>query len=327
MNSMAYRELSASPEDRALLRRFYELYVAEFPHPDERESLENMTRYLELKDHGWYGANNYHVVLLLLDDEVIGGSVSDYLADPNTGVIEFLVVAPGSRRRGAGGRLLRWTEEAVAADARTRAGRALDYVVAEMEDPFKVRPSDASLDAFLRTEIWDRWGYRRLDFPYVQPALSAGQHAATHLMLVLKATTPDPPARDRDAVPALVVKRIVHEYLRWAMRIPHPGTSTQYAGMARYLDARENIHAESLLAYIGRDTRRPLSIREVSDASDPDVEDLLRIYETAFPPGPTTVQPERFRTVLDAGAGRDRGYRRHLWAVRPAPGEPVEGMV
>jgi len=53
------RELSASADDLALLRSFYDhLYVNEFRDPDERESLANMRRYLELKAQGWYGAND-----------------------------------------------------------------------------------------------------------------------------------------------------------------------------------------------------------------------------------------------------------------------------
>ena len=72
---MQFRELSAAPDDLILLRRFYQdVYVFEFPDADERESLENMERYLELKRQGWYGENSYHVVLVLdTDGTVIGG--------------------------------------------------------------------------------------------------------------------------------------------------------------------------------------------------------------------------------------------------------------
>lgn len=53
LDRVRHHELSAAPGDRSLLRRFYEeLYLPEFPHPDERESLPNMERYLELKDSG-----------------------------------------------------------------------------------------------------------------------------------------------------------------------------------------------------------------------------------------------------------------------------------
>jgi hypothetical protein len=60
---MEYIELTYQREDRERLQRFYrELYIPEFPDEDERESLENMERYLELKEQGWYGKNNYHII-------------------------------------------------------------------------------------------------------------------------------------------------------------------------------------------------------------------------------------------------------------------------
>src|SRR5215831_18986085 len=81
-----FREIDASPGGLAELSRFYRrAYVREFPDPDERESLANMKRYLRLKAQGWYGRNNYHIVLAELDGEPIGGSVVDYLAEPNAG--------------------------------------------------------------------------------------------------------------------------------------------------------------------------------------------------------------------------------------------------
>lgn len=325
---MRYRELSASSEDRRLLERFFEeLYLPEFPHPDERESLENMVRYLELKAAGWYGTNNYHILLAFDGDRLVGGSVSDFLAEANAGVIEFIVVAPACRGRGTGTALLQRTEAAIVSDAGRQRARAPDHFLAELEDPFKVSPRSAAVDAFARAVIWHRWGYRRLDFPYAQPALSAQQRPASHLMLLLKASD----GRHRDmradapaAIPADVVRRIVHEYLRWAMRLPDPEQSPEYVTMAHHLDATDSVETLSLLAYVGRDPERSVSIREVVEGSDPDLAGVLSLYCQAFPPGPTTVEPDAL------APGRERGRRadhvRHLWAIRSSPAAPVQGM-
>ena len=89
------RDLGTSPADRDLLRAFYtDLFIPAFADADERESLVNIQRYLELKAAGWYGANNYHIRVLLDGGRLVGGTIADYLAGPNTGVIEFLVVVP-----------------------------------------------------------------------------------------------------------------------------------------------------------------------------------------------------------------------------------------
>src|SRR4030095_4567943 len=123
VSALVFHELTASPAHRALLRRFSdEAYAPEFPDPDERESLVNIERYLELKAQGWYGDNAYHVVVAEDDGMIVGGAISDYLADPNAGVVEFLVVTPAARGQGLGRRLLDVTEGSID-DAGRRLGR------------------------------------------------------------------------------------------------------------------------------------------------------------------------------------------------------------
>jgi GNAT superfamily N-acetyltransferase len=307
--------------DRALLRRFYEgLYVAEFPDADERESLANIERYLELRGQGWYGPNNYHVALLLEDGEPIGGVIADYLATPDTGVLEFLVVDRARRRRGIGSRLLEWIEANLADDA-VRAGGRLRGFVAELNDPFTC-PVPDSLDPFERLEIWGAWGYARLDFPYVQPALSADQNPVRHLLLALKWRGPRPAAVDPG-----FVRGVVHEYIRWAMRIPEPAACAEYAAMAGHLAGRADVPLVPLAAYVGEDAARPLQVREVESDTDPDLEATLAAYTQAFAPGPTTVTPEEFRRALaERRTRREPGATYHLWALRSAAGGPVGGM-
>ena len=58
-------ELDQSLPRRDRLRAFfYGIYCGSFPDSDERETLENMARYLSLKAEGWYGESNFHVVVL-----------------------------------------------------------------------------------------------------------------------------------------------------------------------------------------------------------------------------------------------------------------------
>jgi GNAT superfamily N-acetyltransferase len=105
MKSVEMRELAAGNGD--LLETFYtEVYEREFPDPDERESLANIARYLALREEGWYGRNNYHVVLACRGDTVLGGCILDYFAEPNAGVIEFLFTIAAARGLGVGRALL-----------------------------------------------------------------------------------------------------------------------------------------------------------------------------------------------------------------------------
>src|ERR1700681_3273837 len=66
--SLTLRELQHKPEDLEILEQFYnDIYIAEFPIRDERESLQNMRNYLRLKASGWYGRNNYHILMGFAD--------------------------------------------------------------------------------------------------------------------------------------------------------------------------------------------------------------------------------------------------------------------
>lgn len=298
---------------------YEQLYVAEFPDPDERESLANIERYLDLRSEGWYGRNNYHVALLLEDDEPIGGVIADYLATPETGVLEFLVVAGDRRRSGIGTRLLEWIETALADDARRGGGRLRGFV-AELNDPFK-SPTEDSLDPFLRLRIWNAWGYAKLDFPYVQPALSEDQKPVRHLLLSLKSRGSRPAA-----VEASFVRGVVHEYIRWAMRIPEPASCAEYAAMASHLEGRSDVPLVELGLYIGEDAERPLLVREIQSSADPDLEATIAVYAWAFPPGPTAVTPEELRRSVAERRGLGKGSTYHLWALRPSVEAPIGGM-
>lgn len=229
-SGVAFTELDASPAGLRALRRFYKaLYVREFPDPHERESLANMERYLALKAKGWYGVNNYHVLLMQSGGEVVGGSISDYLARPNAGVIEFLFTKPGRRRRGLGRALLDATVRLLRRDAHAAGGKPLAAVVGEMNDPFKQPATPDSMDPFERAGIWGRWGFGRVDFPYVQPALSSKQRPVECLALVAKL-----PRGARRRVRSEWVMDVVSEYMRWAMRIPRPSGNAQHRDMQRY---------------------------------------------------------------------------------------------
>lgn len=246
---ITFCELTDEPSDLAALRAFYDtLYVAEFPDPDERESLANMVGYLRRKAQGWYGRNSYHIVLGRSGDEIVAASVSDYLAEPNAGVIEFLLISPSSRGSGVGRQLLAYTEGLFEQDAQRAVGRSLDCVLAEMNDPLATSALTDNLNPVTRALIWQRWGYHGLDFPYVQPALSPDQDPVTNLILICKPLREDWSA----AVPSHVVGTAVHEYLRWAMRIDQPEQSPEFQDMAKALSRVERVNCLPLDRYVGR---------------------------------------------------------------------------
>lgn len=320
-----YRELTTSARDRAVLERFYsDLYVKEFPDPDERETLENMLRYLELKEEGWYGPNNYHILVAENDGTVAAASMSDYLAEPNAGVIEFLVTGIKWRSKGLGRHLLSWTEQTLDEDAWRSAGSGVRCVVAEMNDPFRPSGIEDSLDPFARAGIWGRWGYKKIEFPYVQPALSKGQHPVEHLLLMARPLVPEV----ESGMPAALVEGILREYMRWAMRIENPEADDCYRAMAAYLEKAGSVPLTPLLAYVGSDETKPIVVREITGDSDPDLEPVLDLYEEAFPEKATSIAPNAFRRLLEGARSVDLPpHAYHLWSLRTEASHAVSGMV
>jgi GNAT superfamily N-acetyltransferase len=309
------RFVDLTPAGGDLLARFHdELYVPEFPEPDERESLDNMLAYLRAGDH----ANAYLVTLLLDGDRIVGGCVADYFARSSCGAIEFLVVDPAARGSGVGGRLAAHIERRMHGAAQER-GKTLALVLAEINDPFKRSPTPDNVDPFVRLRFWARLGFRRLAFPYRQPALSDRQAPVENLLLAAKSAG----SVHRTSVPAALVGAFLRDYLIYAMRIADPSASLQFTQMAAFLAGREAVGLADLEVYAGNDPRRPLNVQPVERPSDDDFAAAMAVYRRAFPDPSLAIPQEAFAAHLQA---RRANTAYHLWAVRASARDPVAGL-
>jgi GNAT superfamily N-acetyltransferase len=315
-----FREIDSTPVALVELAHFYhEVYVAEFPDPDERESLMNMKGYLAAKARGWYGKNNYHIVVAEIDGVPVGGAVIDYLAKPNVGVIEFLFLGKRHRGKGLGHALLKSTIRLLRADARERTGRPLAAIVAEMNDPFRRPDTPDKLDPFERSVIWGRWGFGRLGFRYVQPALSPRQKPVQCLVLIARML-----ARPHAAsVPADWVRDIVAEYMRWAMRIDAPHRNAQYREMAAFLAARRRVSLTPLLEYVGRDPARAFEVEPIGGPGTA-LLTTLAVLHRAIPFAGRVASARQFEDSLVPAQSRARHYR--LWALRGEGSSAIDGL-
>ena len=298
-------------DDIDTLTTFYHtVYVREFPDPDERESLENMCRYLRLKACGWYGQNNYHILIAEKDGEKVGLCVSDYSAGANAGIIEFLVVIPEARGSGLGKRLLDRTERVIEADA-ARAYASLPVgIAAEMNDPFQTDLLADNYDPFERAALWDRWGYRRVHMPYVQPALSADQAPVTTLLLVFKPVHPHTVTE----IDPTTVRNLLHDYLVYAMRIEKPEENPEFARMADYLARTRKVPLQPLGQYIGRTPT--IGWRDVQHRNEPAFKRAIELYRTSFGDEPDiAIDAEDFAQFIDERQRHDLNYSYHFWVA------------
>lgn len=316
-------ELTDSVQDARLLEIFYQqVYVPEFPDINERESMENIRRYLQLKSQGWYGKNNYHILLLLSDGQPVAGSVIDYLVTPNSGVIEFLVVKAALRKRGLGALLLQWVEETLNIDSRNAGYTDVDFMVGEMNDPFKSDALTDSMDPFTRAKVWHHWGYQKIRFPYVQPALSKDKTSVTNLLLMCKPR----PTSKQNSIPVTRLCEIIYGYIRWAMRIDDPSLNKEYRGMIGYMAEINEVELLSLLDYTADDSVRHLVYCDAIIECSEDLDGILDVYSEAFQPGLTSLDRSAFEQFIVGHQHANNTFNYHLLAIKTQSSDPPQGM-
>jgi GNAT superfamily N-acetyltransferase len=250
--SLSFQELGTTFKDRFSLLLFHRgTYTDAFPDADERESMKNMWKYLKLKRDGWYGKNNYHIVLAKMDGRTVAGRIFDYLDRPNVGVAEFRCVAPAFQKQGVGKRLWDHTDNLLIQDAIRAGHETCDYVVGEINDPLTY-VSKSGLEGkeknLGRMQSYAKNGWCVLDFTYMQPALSHDQEAVPGLKLILR--VPLNAHIVPDSVSPSLVKDIVHEYMRLAMRIDDPKQNQTYKEMAAELDKMEAVRCIPMSQYV-----------------------------------------------------------------------------
>ncbi len=111
-------------------------------------------------------------------------------------------------------------------------GMSLRGVFAETEDPAKVGPDGNAMAPGERLTALARLGARRIDVPYVQPALEGGSGRCRHLLLLVF----HPPC---GAVPGAVVQDFLHEFYR-ALGITQPAADADFRAMERALARQAN---------------------------------------------------------------------------------------
>lgn len=200
----------ASTREDGVFERFHAAYDRAFVLANEKEDRAGFVECLAL-NHGdaatalaaRYGPFREWVLVLEHGDALVGGGnlLCHLQADAvgrALGVdqnLNYVFVDAGHRGRGHLHDLVA-AARAVARrsfPAALAAGEVLpDRVFMEINDPLRVSDADyaadtaaTGLDQFDRVAIWARLGARLIDFPYVQPALSAGQAPAHDLLMAV----------------------------------------------------------------------------------------------------------------------------------------------
>jgi GNAT superfamily N-acetyltransferase len=180
-----------------LLEQFFAGYDRAFILPDEREELDGFRACLAINPVSRHRFGRLHRELVMIVGDAVSGTLlggANFLATrvtqapaghpPVAVALNYLFVETAARGRG----LARTLKQAVgslanrAVDAPTDAPAPALFI--EQNDPLRLSDEDyvadsahAGIDQVDRLAVWARLGALLVDFPYVQPALSADQES------------------------------------------------------------------------------------------------------------------------------------------------------
>ena len=214
------------------LGNFYtEVYLEAFPDENERETFDNLLYYLKQADKA--KEYRYHIVLAKDEnDNIVAGSVFDYFAKSNSGVIEFIAVSPEIQSSGVGTALFKQVRRIVSEDAEKLVKKQPDYLFCEADSPGKSRNSVNK-----HLYFWRKHKYKKIDFSYIQPALGDGKEAVNELWLTV-ACLKDFGSR---TIPAKAVLDFLSEYMKHAMKIADPAKTAEYQAMKKELEKKGEV--------------------------------------------------------------------------------------
>ncbi len=189
------RVYATSQPGSEVFAEFYAGYDRAFVLPDEKEDVSGFERCLALNDSpayeelaAKYGA--FSEICLVADDIAaglrVGGANVITIAYQHaiTANLNYIYIDEAARGSGRFTPMLAAVRQTISARFETRP-----LMFIEQNDPFAMSAEAyerdtryTGLDQFDRLRVWARRGARVVDFPYIQPPLSPGQVAESHLV-------------------------------------------------------------------------------------------------------------------------------------------------
>jgi len=160
---------------------YYDLFQRSFPDRCGRPTLDY---YLHALGEG---KSDAQILAYTVGGEIVGGRhlrILD-LEDERFAVADFTWVSPSHRGSGFGTAIGRRTDELLRA-------QGVKFLVGEISDPQVISEEQRKLDALSgvslekRLSFWQRYGYLKLDAPYIQPVLPGREDPVRYLMFAYK---------------------------------------------------------------------------------------------------------------------------------------------
>ncbi len=233
-DTISFMEVSLSDKASfSAFSQFYsDVYLECFPNADERETYDSLIQYLRnaMTDIRY----RYHIVLVENRGRIIGGGIFDYFKASNCGMLEYVAIQPEFQSSGVGTQLYRHILSVLEEDAfRNQHKLACVFCEVESSDYLGATGNSSKVKCI---PFWRKQGFSKLDFHYIQPALSANQKSVEILNLIACNLT-----GKNSFLPKELVLLVIKEYMLYCMRIDHPEAHPVYREMAKSLEGQEEI--------------------------------------------------------------------------------------
>lgn len=182
-----------NPED-PLFRDIYDKFIVPmFPDEDDRDSFECMQEFMSKNPR----ENNiwYYALALNLDDKLAATTIGGLVKTKDSCFIksEYTAIDPDTKRQGSFIKIVDYRKDLMNEDAISNGYEAVDFIINQVVNPGKMteeQKANYTVSPECIVKIWKRYGFRKIDFPFVQLPLEPGKEAMTHSDLYLKPLTP-----------------------------------------------------------------------------------------------------------------------------------------
>ncbi|MDR0313550.1 MAG: GNAT family N-acetyltransferase [Treponema sp.] len=213
-----------------LCNMYGQIFLPAFPNDDERESLENLIRFLQSENK----REDRHIIHMKTNSTIVGSIFFSYFHEANSGYIPYIVIDPNSRKKGYARAMFEAAMKIMEQDAKKINKKSLKHIYLEIDKYYKNIPPSVHL--------WHSLGFKRIDLTYIQPPLNKEKKPSDNLILVVRHKSPD-----SSAIPANDVKIFIKEFFTRSFDIPQPILDDYVKEMVYRLGERKNVQLLSIM--------------------------------------------------------------------------------
>lgn len=229
------RYIEVNPKDIEIMdifKRFYIEILENSFDEDELETYDQLLDTLKKSIRGDNGLNTYHIMIVLEEDNILGGAIYDYFINTNTGIIEYIATNQKVKQKGVASYAFKVINELLNKEAKRNGFEGISYITCEVEKEIGGKKSNHY--------FWEKFGFRALDFHYIQPPLDEDKEVVDIMNFGIITKAPFT-IYHKEEIEKNELKSILYDYYHYTMRIEEVEHCEYYIKMCHEIDSKEKI--------------------------------------------------------------------------------------